>query len=518
MLSLNFFGGVGQIGGNKVLLRDEDTTLFFDFGTPYSQRDLYFEEYLRPRPWAGLLDLVELGLLPRLRGIYRPDLTTPEVERRLRGAPELSVDGILVSHAHLDHLGYVSFLTEGIPVYASALTGFIAKCMEDCGGTDFEREICYVSHRVARDNYLAAEGPYYQRCFIFVDGFPGDNEAQEFWDWSPAKTKKMVCRSSGGSPDKIGRLPLRQFPVDHSVFGANAYAVCTSSGWVAYSGDLRLHGSRGWQTEKAAGEIAALHPFIFVCEGTRVTETTQATEEDVYENALRATRLASGKLVIADFGPRNIERLLTFYRIAQDTQRQLVVLARDAYLLEKMALASGQVASPGKLPDLLIYEDRRLYRDRWEEGIWERFPDRRVTPAQISASPGDFILCFSFWDVNDLIDIAPDGGTYIYSSSEAYDEEQRLDMRRLRNWLEHFGIKGVGLPLEELKWRIPDSDRGLHASGHASGPNLAEIIKMVGPRFFIPMHTEHPEHFVEALRGTNINVLIPQLASEMRFP
>lgn len=518
MLSLNFFGGVGQIGGNKVLLRDEDTTLFFDFGTPYSQRDDYFEEYLRPRPGAGLLDLVELGLLPRLQGVYRPDLMTSEVEQRLIAGPELSIDGVLISHAHLDHLGYVSFLKEDIPIYASALTGFIAKAMEDCGGSDFEREICYVSHRVARNNYLAAEGPYHQRCFIFVDGLPADKAAQEFWDWSPAKTKKMLCRNGVASPGQIGGLPLRYFPVDHSVFGANMYTVCTSQGWVAYSGDLRLHGSRGWQTEKAAEEIAALHPFVFICEGTRVKETAQITEDDVYENALRATRHTSGKLVIADFGPRNIERLFTFYRIAQDTQRQLVVLARDAYLLEKMALASGQVAPLSKLPDVLIYEDRRLYRDRWEEGIRERFPDRRVTPAQIGSSPGDFILCFSFWDMNDLIDIAPDGGIYIYSSSEAYDEEQRMDMRRLRNWIEHFGIKGVGLPLEELKWQIPDADRGLHASGHASGPDLVEIIKRVAPRFFVPMHTEHPEHFVEALRGTNIQVRMPQLNSEMGFP
>lgn len=517
MLSINFYGGIGQIGGNKILLQDGDTSLFMDFGTPYSVRGDFFEEFLNPRPGAGLLDLLELGLLPPLKGIYRPDLVIPEVVQRFSSAPKRSVDGVLVSHAHLDHCGYVSFLRKEIPIYASALTGFIVKAMQDCGGTDFEREICYLSERVRENNYLKTEGPYQQRCFVFVDGFPSGKAAEEFWNWSPAKTKKMVCYSNSISMDRIGELPVRYFPVDHSVFGANAYAISTSKGWVAYSGDLRLHGKNGWKTQKAAEEINKLKPYIYIGEGTRVTETAQTTEEDVYENALRATRNTSGKLVIADFGPRNIERLLTFHRIAQDTHRQLVVLAKDAYLLDKMSLASGQVISLEKQSDILIYEDRHFRRANWEESIWDRFTDRKVTPAMIGNSPGEFILCFSFWDINDLIDIAPRGGTYIYSSSEAYDEEQRMDMRRLNNWIKHFEIKGVGLPREELNWQVPEGEWGFHASGHASGPDLVEIIKIIEPKIFIPVHTEKPEYFVEALRHTNIEVRVPVLDKEMTF-
>ena len=517
MLSLNFYGGVNQIGGNKILLRDSDTGLFLDFGTPYSTRGNYFEEFLNPRPGAGLLDLLELGLLPSLEGIYRPDLVIPEIIQRFGSAPKISVDGVLVSHARLDHCGYVSFLRKEIPIYTSALTGFIVKAMQDCGGTDFEREICYLSQRVRENNYLKTEGPYQQRCFVFVDGFPSGNMAQEFWDWSPAKTKKMVCYHNAISRDRIGKLPVRYFPVDHSVFGATAYAINTSRGWVAYSGDLRLHGINGWKTSKAAEEISKLKPYIYLGEGTRVMETTQTTEENVYEKALQATRNTPGKMVLADFGPRNIERLQTFYRIAQETKRQLVVLAKDAYMLDKMSLASDQVTSLEQQTDILIYEDRHYRRTNWEEGIWDRFTDRKVTPSMIGNSPGEFILCFSFWDINDLIDIAPRGGTYIYSSSEAYDEEQQLDMRRLNNWLKHFDIKGVGLPREELNWQVPDDEKGFHASGHASGPDLVEIIRKIEPQIFIPIHTEHPLYFVEALKGTNTRVLIPELDKEMTF-
>lgn len=48
--------------------------LFFDFGTSFSRRYDYFEEYLKPRPGVGLLDILYMGLFPPLEPIYRQDL------------------------------------------------------------------------------------------------------------------------------------------------------------------------------------------------------------------------------------------------------------------------------------------------------------------------------------------------------------------------------------------------------------------------------------------------------------
>src|SRR3990170_3718737 len=154
MPTITLYGGAGTIGGNKILLEDPqasgDSRLFFDFGTTFATRDLYFEEYLKPRVGAGLLDLLEMDLLPPLEGLYRPDLLPPgEVWQRCRQRPgyrELEgVDGVLVSHAHVDHTGYISFLREETPVYASAMTAFIAKAMQDSAMADFEKEVCYLS-------------------------------------------------------------------------------------------------------------------------------------------------------------------------------------------------------------------------------------------------------------------------------------------------------------------------------------------------------------------------------------
>ena len=35
----------------------------------------------------------------------------------------------------------------------------------------------------------------------------------------------------------------------------------------------------------------------------------------------------------------------------------------------------------------------------------------------------------------------------------------------------------------------------IHASGHASGPELKAFVREVGPGVLFPVHTEHPELF-----------------------
>jgi ribonuclease J len=523
MISLTFYGGVEEIGGNKVLLQEGDTSLFFDFGVSFNRRYHYFEEYLKPRPGAGILDLLEMGLVPPLRGIYRDDLAPEDVLAHF-DCQELTLEGILLSHAHVDHSGYISFLREDIPIYTTKMTAFIAKAMQDSAPMDIEREVCYSNPREMRGDYRTPKGgKLQQRPFQFLDCHTMSNKASDFWNKSPLKpkTRAIEPRSAPGEAGMVGSLPIRYFPVDHSIPGACSFAVETSLGWVAYTGDLRMHGKLGRKSEHAIEQMSALHPHILICEGTRVDEGESTSEEEVYHAALQMVRQERG-LIIADFGPRNVERLLTFLNIAQQTSRRLVILAKDAYLLEAMRLVSEDIPDLEESTEILLYKDLKALPGNWEIDIRKQLSGRIVTAPEIHACQGDYILCFSFWDIKNLIDIKPEGGLYIFSTSEAHNEEQELDIWRLYNWIEHFELRARGLPRGKPEskgegWKVPEGEQTLHSSGHASGSELFGLIRSVAPQILIPIHTLEPDYFKREFSGTGIEVRRPQCGEEMRF-
>ncbi|MBP8675400.1 MAG: hypothetical protein KBH34_03785, partial [Acetomicrobium sp.] len=116
-LKMTFYDGTNCIGGNKILLEDSGVGLFMDFGTNFKAEGMYFDEFLQPRSTFGFMDLLVFGMLPPLMGIYRSDLEYPGVWERFSGHPlfkEIEAQGVLLSHAHFDHCGYLSYLREDI--------------------------------------------------------------------------------------------------------------------------------------------------------------------------------------------------------------------------------------------------------------------------------------------------------------------------------------------------------------------------------------------------------------------
>lgn len=478
-LRLTFYDGTDCIGGNQVLLEDGDKAILLDFGINFGAEGMYFDDFFQPRNTFGFADLLALGLLPPLQGLYWADLEYPGVWERCSAHPlfrKVEVQGVLISHAHYDHCGYLPYLREDIPVFASLASAFICKVLQDTSGGNRLQDLCYAVPREFKDGLiqmvrvtksnpaLAVQRPF--RVFGCSIVKP---EAASFWEQSDA-SRELRCTplETCGNEAEVASLRVRFWLVDHSVPGAGAFAVQTSAGWVVYTGDLRLHGKHAHQTRQFISEAAKLRPVALICEGTQPEVETPVTEGEVAANCFKAVKGESG-LVVADFAPRNVERLLSFLEIAGETRRRLALTAKDVYLLEALR-AAGEPGVPDPYIDerVVLYVQPKANRKRWEEALLARFsgcaPERAVDAEKVKTDPGSYILCFSYYDFHGLLDIEPEGGTYIYSSSEAFNEETLIDHQRVRNWIDFFGFKLYGTLGHERE------KSGFHSSGHVHGP------------------------------------------------
>ena len=535
MATITLYGGVGEIGGNKVLVESNGRRVFLDFGLSFSGIGTFYEEFLQPRTNNGLRDLLALGILPRLDGIYRQDLIELDhLEDALAeaGVPDESlwvadvksydevrkrdgrpfVDGVILSHGHMDHFLHVAMLDEHIPVFCAATTKAIMETAEEIGRGGFGADVINVDKRSLS---TLAGGAF----------FPG---AHKVASKSVPRAIKLV-----GLRERFeaGAMHAELYPVDHSVPGAAAIVLTTDDGrTIVYTGDLRFHGRAGHLTKAFSDALANSEPDVLMAEGTRIDEEEQDSEDSVREECTRLVSQAKGALAMVGFAWKDTTRYQTMLEVARETGRTLVVSSKLAYLLHKLNALPEPPARPvSEEPDVRVYLKRKAsmlyskgdyvgtkydmgYAAEWDKKDsstlrTEHF-DSGVRAYQISADPGKYLLHLDYYEMNELIDLRPPPGSmYISAVSEPFDIEMELDKERLTNWLRKFGVNP------------PDfQPKYVHASGHASGPELIDFVKGVRPKMLIPIHTQRPDIFEQELAGTGIAVHVPRVGETIPIP
>jgi ribonuclease J len=131
MVKLIFYGGVNEIGGNKIFLEDKGTKILLDFGQSFTFGSEFFTSWLQPRWLNGLGDYFEFNLLPKLRGLYSKEMVAST--NLAYAAPE--IDCVFLSHAHFDHITHIQFLDPSIPVCMGVGTKLF---MESAKNMNFE--------------------------------------------------------------------------------------------------------------------------------------------------------------------------------------------------------------------------------------------------------------------------------------------------------------------------------------------------------------------------------------------
>ena len=436
--SLTFYGGVNEIGGNKILLRDRDVNIFLDFGMSFALKKQYYSlPFLSPRSEKSLQ---ELGILPRLEGFYRFDDRSPQV------------DAVFLSHAHMDHSAYISFINRQIPVYCGETTKIILEALSEMRTADLEFNV--------EDVLL-----------------------------KPFRTGETVV---------IDDLRIEPVHVDHSIPGAYGFIVHTSNGAVVYTGDFRAHGTKPEMTSDFVRKAKEAEPVVVVTEATNMTGASISSEAEVMNKLSGIVGQTSG-LVLADFAYTDVDRLNSFYRTAKKNGRCLAVSLRQAYMLN--ALCKDEHLKVPSLHDesmLIFRKSKKRYR-KWEKQIMEEKSDKIADVFDISKQQPKVVLAMSFYDLEELVEIDPKAGScYVLSASEPFNEEMEIDFERLVNWLTHYGLPQYHV----------------HVSGHIMPLQLKNILREINsPRVF-PVHTEHADLFAKFVGDLQCKTVVVEKRQE----
>jgi ribonuclease J len=398
--SLSFYGGVDEIGGNKILLKEKDTRILFDFGMSFSEKSkFYAPPFLSPRSEASLR---ELGILPKLDGVYCSD------------EGESQIDAVFLSHGHLDHSGHLSFIKRDIPIYTGETTRSILETLSETRRTDLE--------------------------FNMSD--------------------LMLKTFRTGDKIRIDSVEVEPIHVDHSIPGAYGFIIYTSEGAVVYTGDFRRHGSKSDMTTDFVEKAKESEPIALVTEATNLTGASVSSEGEV-EEKLKGIVGASEGIVLSEFAFADVDRLNSFYRVAEKSERCLAVSLRQAHLLSR--LESDRHLTVPKLDDdnILIFRKSKKQYANWEKRILEDHQDKVVDVFELSKRQCSTILATSFYDLEELVDLKPEAGScYVLSSSEPFNEEMEIDYEKLVNWLSHYGLPQYHI----------------HVSGHIMPQQLKDVI------------------------------------------
>ncbi|MDY0211593.1 MAG: ribonuclease J [Desulfuromonadaceae bacterium] len=284
-----------------------------------------------------------------------------------------------------------------------------------------------------------------------------------------------ACRLQAIHPCQLftcGSFQIEPFSAAHSIPAGVGLAITTAAGCIIHSGDFKLDSA---PIDGVPTDIATLARYANTGVLALLADSTNAAQpgfsgsehslRPMFERIMHTCRAA---VYLSTFSS-SIHRLQLAIEVAQQAGRKIVLLGRGLINNVNTARRTGHLrVSSDIIVDL--HEAEHLDRNRL-----------CIIASGCQGEPGSALLRIAM-GTHPNFDICPDDAVIISARTIPGNEVQ---LNNLMNQLGHLGAQIYS-----------GADAHVHVSGHACAEELRQIISLVRPRFFIPLHGE-TRHLVQ---------------------
>ncbi|MDQ7784077.1 MAG: ribonuclease J [Desulfomonilaceae bacterium] len=272
---------------------------------------------------------------------------------------------------------------------------------------------------------------------------------------------------SADVPITLGPFGIDFFAVCHSVADGVGLIIQTPAGIIVHSGDFKLDPTpidgRLCDIEKLAF-YSGKNVLALFSDSTNVENKGTTLSESMIRPAFESIfREAEHRILIATFSS-NIHRIQQVLDIASEFDKKVVLVGRSMIENTRIASERGYLRVPPRL--LVDIKDM------------ESVPDER-TVVLSTGSQGEPMSALSLmaYDRHKYLRVKP-GDVVVFSSRFIPGNEKAINQI-----INEFSRRGAQVMYEKIS--------NVHVSGHASEDELRYLIRLVNPRYFVPIHGEY---------------------------
>jgi ribonuclease J len=271
-----------------------------------------------------------------------------------------------------------------------------------------------------------------------------------------------------GETRRMGGLGVEFVHVNHSIPDGVAVVVETPAGRVVHTGDFKFdpHPVDGLPTDRGRlAELGRTGVLLLLSDSTNAMRRGATPSESSIGRAFEEIFRAAPRRVIVACFASNIHRIQQVLDVAARLGKKVAVNGKSMQANTRIAAELGYLSLPA--------------------GTLTRLDELARLPPQESViittgSQGEPLSAVARMAVGEhkQIEVQP-GDTVVFSARVIPGNEQSI-ARTVNNLLR----RGARVVTEE-------SHPGVHVSGHPSRDELAEMLALTRPRFFVPVHGEY---------------------------